>query len=129
MFKRGYVSVAALALVLSMGCARAPEQSSAPDQSTVPAEQDDGVVRIIVDERGFTPSKVELPPDSTAVLEFLRTSEKTCATAVVFSDTGMRHELPLNGPVRVTIQPRDGQEIPFACAMNMYKGSIRSVRP
>lgn len=124
MLMRGTISAAALTvLVTMMGCGHAP------DQSTVPAAQTDGVVRIIFDERGFTPSEVELPSNSTAVLEFVRTTDKTCATAVVFSDTGMRHELPLNDPVRVTIQPRDGQEIPFVCAMNMYKGSIRTVRP
>lgn len=82
------------------------------------------VVRIEAGESGFSPSNIKLQPDEPVVLEFLRTSEHTCATEVVFADSGIRHDLPLNTPVRVSVRPQEGQSFSFACDMDMHEGSF-----
>jgi plastocyanin domain-containing protein len=97
-----------------------------PDESADEAQPQSAehVVRIEAGAAGFTPDRIELAADEPAVLEFVRTAEQTCATAVVFAESGIRHELPLNEPVRVTVRPSAGQEIAFACPMDMYRGSV-----
>jgi plastocyanin domain-containing protein len=104
-----------VALAITVGCGR--------DTANAPAGA--SVVRIEVNDSGFVPNRIELAAGEPAVLEFIRTGEASCATAVVFPDTGIRHELPLNKAVRVTVAVTDGQEIAFACPMDMYKGSVR----
>ena len=48
-------------------------------------------------------------------ITFIRTSDKTCAMAVVFASLKIRHELPLNEPVIIEFTPDKAGEITFAC--------------
>ena len=104
-------------LAAAAGCGRGAETELATDSA-------ERVVRIGAGENGFSPSSVELRADEPVVLEFVRTSEQTCATEVVFAESGIRHDLPLNTPVRVSVRPQEGQTYTFACAMDMHKGSF-----
>lgn len=107
-----------IALVVLASCGRANNETT---DAPVPSAD---VIRIDVSDTGFAPKKVNIAADQPAVLEFVRTSDKTCATAVVFQESGLRHELPLNDPVRVTVRPTAGQRVSFTCPMNMYSGSF-----
>lgn len=123
MSRRVYFLLASFVLVLAIiGC------GANPDDDTIQTIEAATIIRITVDENGFTPSKIDLSPDATAVLEFIRTSDLTCATAVLFPESGLRHELPLDEPIRITVRPREGQEIAFACPMDMYKGSFGTIQ-
>ena len=117
MFGRTFVATAIIAvLIVAVGC------SDTADPPAPQATRAETVVRIEVSASGFSPNNVELRPDVPAVLEFVRTDERTCATAVVFQESGLRHDLPLNEPVRVSVQPSPGQRFEFTCPMDMYKG-------
>jgi plastocyanin domain-containing protein len=59
-----------------------------------------------------------------ARLTFTRTSEKTCATSVVFPTLKVKKELPLNQSVAIEFTPGDAGEIAFACGMNMLRGTL-----
>lgn len=83
-----------------------------------------GTTRIEVNASGFTPDAVTVSPGEGQVLEFVRTADKTCATAVVFAKTGQRFDLPLNTPVRVPISLKPGETMSFACPMDMYRGTV-----
>ena len=84
-------------------------------------EQD---VRVAVTEASFEPQRVMLRAGAPARITFTRTSDKTCATAVVFASLNIRREVPLNVPVTVEFTPDKAGEIAFACGMNMLRGTV-----
>jgi plastocyanin domain-containing protein len=57
-------------------------------------------------------------------LTFVRTTDKTCATEVVFPSLNIRRPLPLNQPVAVEFTPKVSGEIGFVCGMNMLRGTV-----
>lgn len=115
MFFRTFAATIGIAISLVLaGCGRA----------TVDPADAASVVRVEVNETGFSPESVDLAPDVPSILEFVRTAENTCATAIVFSESDIRHELPLNEAVRVSVRPGAGERFAFACPMDMYKGAF-----
>ena len=82
---------------------------------------------MVADEHGFTPASLSLArgaPGSTAPVTFLRTTDKTCATEVVFPDLGVKKDLPLNQPVVIDVPTDAGRTLTFQCGMAMYKGAL-----
>lgn len=79
---------------------------------------------IVVGETSFDPSRLTVRAGVPARLTFTRTSEKTCATSVVFASLNMKKELPLNEPVTIEFTPGRAGEIAFACGMNMLRGTL-----
>lgn len=79
--------------------------------------------RVTVGDQGFEPSRVVLRAGVTARITFLRASEKTCATELVFPSLEIKRALPLNQPVVIELTPSTG-ELTFACGMNMLRGTI-----
>jgi membrane fusion protein, heavy metal efflux system len=80
--------------------------------------------KVTVGEQGFEPARVTLQARVAAHLTFLRTTDKTCATAVVFPRLNIRRELPLNQPVDIELRPQQTGDIQFACGMNMFRGTL-----
>jgi plastocyanin len=81
-------------------------------------------VRVTVTEASFEPQRITLRAGTPARITFTRTSDKTCATAVVFASLNIRRELPLNVPVSIEFTPDKAGEIAFACGMNMLHGTV-----
>lgn len=79
---------------------------------------------ITVGDTSFEPSRLTLRAGVPARLTFTRTSEKTCATSVVFASLNVRRDLPLNQSVSVEFTPSRAGEIAFACGMNMLRGTV-----
>jgi cobalt-zinc-cadmium efflux system membrane fusion protein len=80
--------------------------------------------RVIVSDTSFQPSRLTLRAGIPARLTITRTSEKTCATSVVFASLNIRRDLPLNQPVTIEFTPSRTGEIAFACGMNMLRGTL-----
>jgi plastocyanin domain-containing protein len=80
--------------------------------------------KIVVSEKGFEPDKVSLRSGSPARLTFVRTTDKTCATEVVFPSLNIKRVLPLNEPVAIEFTPEKTGDVAFACGMNMLKGVV-----
>lgn len=72
---------------------------------------------------GFEPARLTLRAGVPARVTFVRTTDNTCATEVVFPSLDVRRTLPLNQPVAVDLTPARG-ELTFACGMNMFRGAI-----
>jgi plastocyanin domain-containing protein len=89
--------------------------SAAPDVQTA---------KVIVSEKGFEPASVSLKAGLPARLTFVRTTENTCGTEVVFPSLNIKHALPLNQPVDIEFTPAIAGEIAFACGMNMLRGTV-----
>ena len=90
-------------------------------RSVVMPVQDVGVT---VTETSFDPPRITLRAGAPARITFTRTSDKTCATAVVFPSLNIRRDLPLNVPVAIEFTPHKAGEITFVCGMNMLKGLV-----
>jgi membrane fusion protein, heavy metal efflux system len=80
--------------------------------------------KILVIEKGFEPDKVTLRAGAPVRLTFVRTTDKTCGTEVVFPSLNIKRALPLNEPVAIEFTPAKTGEIAFACGMNMLKGVL-----
>ena len=80
--------------------------------------------KVVVNEQGFEPAKVTLRAGTLARLTFVRTTDKTCATEVVFPSLNIKRALPLNEPVQIEFTPAKTGEIAFACEMNMLRGTV-----
>ena len=80
--------------------------------------------KILVNEQGFEPAKIALRAGVPARLTFIRTTNKTCGTEVVFPSLNIKRALPLNEPVIIEFTPAKAEEIAFACGMNMLRGAV-----
>ena len=79
---------------------------------------------IAVTEKGFEPDKVRVRAGARARLIFVRVTDKTCGTEVVFPSLNIKRALPLNEPVVIEFTPAETGDMAFACGMNMLKGVI-----
>lgn len=79
---------------------------------------------VTVTESGFEPQRITLKTGLLARLTFTRTSDKTCATKVVFPSLKIERDLPLNKPVTVEFTPAKPGDVEFVCGMNMRRGSV-----
>lgn len=82
------------------------------------------VVTVVVNQNGFHPSHVKAKLHQRLIIKFKRTSDKGCATSVVFPELSIKKALPLNETVSVTIPTRKGHTFAFQCGMGMYKSSV-----
>ena len=80
--------------------------------------------KVVVNEQGYEPAKVTLRAGSPARITFVRTTDKTCGTEVVFPSLNIKRALPLNEPVVIEFTPAKSGEIAFACGMNMLHGTV-----
>ncbi len=67
---------------------------------------------------------VTVPRGEKAALEFKRTTDHTCATAVVFPELSIKKDLPLNVAVAVNVPTESTRTLGFECGMGMYKSSV-----
>ena len=110
--------VLALASAAAAGSVR--EAAAASRQADAKVQ----TAKVVVTERGFEPAKVSLRAGALARITFLRTTDKTCATEVVFPSLKVKRALPLNEAVVVEFTPSKSGDIAFACGMNMLKGVV-----
>ncbi len=86
-----------------------------------------GQLRVTAGEHGFVPASLSIPkgaPGSIAVVTFVRTTDQTCATEVVFPELNITRPLPLNEAVPVEVPTDTGKTLSFQCGMAMYKGAL-----
>ena len=108
--------LAALLTVVSVAPNVADAQSRKPARSQS--------AKVVIGNYGYEPASIRLKRGVPAKVTFLRVSESTCATEVVFADYGIRRELPLNQAVTVSFTPRKAGEFAFTCGMNMHRGKL-----
>lgn len=92
---------------------------SGPVVSTEP-----GVVHVEVTDEGFTPSSVSVSPGEPLELEFLRTTEETCASSVAFPELGIRQPLALNEPVRIHVPASERRSLSFQCGVGDHRSAV-----
>jgi plastocyanin domain-containing protein len=111
---------------LAIGCKNS-DTSPAPSQSASPpaaAAPEASVVRVVADDKGYTPSSISVQRGKPVTLQFVRTSDETCAKEVTFPALGINKPLPLNSPVDIPVPTDTSKTYAFACGMNMFKGQL-----
>ncbi len=103
-------------LVITAACSKKP----APEGSVAAS----GKVAIVADGDGFHPSSISVKKGAPLTLEFKRTSDQTCATAVVFPDLKIEKNLPLNEVVAIEVPTDAARTLTFQCGMGMYQSKI-----
>lgn len=93
---------------------QAPERAVANVQDT----------KVLVTEKGYEPAKVVLRAGTSARITFVRATDKTCGTEVVFPSLNIRRALPLNQAIVIEVTPRAAGELTFECGMNMLRGTV-----
>jgi plastocyanin domain-containing protein len=106
-------------LGLRQSAATSPTETGTSDRT-----QDVQTAKVLVTEQGFEPAKVTLRASVPARITFVRTTDKTCGTEVVFPALNITRPLPPNEPVAIEFTPEKTGEISFACGMNMLRGVI-----
>ncbi len=95
------------------GASVSTQAEDAPDAPTVK-----------ITERGYEPNTVDVPAGQAARITFLRTTDQTCGTEVVFPELRIRKPLPLNKPVTVDLPAGPKRELRFTCGMDMFRGKV-----
>jgi membrane fusion protein, heavy metal efflux system len=80
--------------------------------------------KVVVNEQGYEPATVTLRAGAPARITFVRTTDKTCGTDIVFPSLNIKRPLPLNEPVVIEFTPAKSGDIAFACGMNMLHGTV-----
>jgi RND family efflux transporter MFP subunit len=80
--------------------------------------------KVLVTEKGYEPAKLTLRAGAPAQITFVRTTDKTCGTEVVFPSLSIRRPLPLNEPVVIEFTLKGSGEIGFVCGVNMLRGTV-----
>jgi RND family efflux transporter MFP subunit len=96
-----------------------PPLTEATAQSVPPSHYD-----IAVTPQGFEPARITVPANVPVQLRFTRKTDQTCATAVSVPALKLKHDLPLNATVTISLPARPAGEIEFVCGMNMLKGTV-----
>lgn len=107
------IRIVLVSALLSLGCGKLLNEAAASSPT-----------KITADDKGFTPSSVTAKKGESLVLEFTRTSDRTCAREVFFPQLNLKRDLPLNTPVTVTISTTEAKTLTFACGMDMMKGTV-----
>lgn len=81
-------------------------------------------VEITANGDGFQPSSVAVKKGEPTTLVFTRTTNDTCATAVVFPELGIKKDLPLKQPVAIEVPTDKARTLAFQCGMGMYKSKV-----
>ena len=119
------LAVFGFGVIAGIGCSKSGDKSApAPEVQIQPAPPGVQQTKIIVDDKGFTPSRVELQKGKPAQLVFVRTTDDTCAKEVVFPEIKLEKELPLRTAVNVDIPTTDARTLTFQCGMAMYKSAV-----
>lgn len=117
----------AFALALGpLGCDKG--KADAPATTTAEARGDGpaGEKRVLIEanDKGFSPSSINVTKGEKTTLVFKRTSDQTCATEVVFPDLKLEKKLPLNEAVAFEVPTDQSRTLAFQCGMGMYKSKI-----
>ena len=80
--------------------------------------------KVVINEQGYAPERFSLRRGVPAKVTFLRTTDKTCATEIVFPAFGINRPLPLFQRVTVNFTPKRTGEFGFTCGMNMMRGKL-----
>lgn len=107
--------------VVTRGAAFLTEQGEVT--AVTPTEEAKGQV-IEIWGGTYEPNTVRGEVGKPLTLTFIRRTEETCGTEVIFPDFKINEPLPLNKPITITITPKSSGTFRFTCGMDMFDGKV-----
>jgi plastocyanin domain-containing protein len=101
-----------------------PGDSSVSVTNVGEANVSGGDIVITVENGIYQPSRLKVSAGQPTTLTFLRKDASPCAATVIFPDSEVSEELPLNKAKAVVLPPMPPGEHPFTCQMQMYRGTL-----
>lgn len=123
---RPYLLVAPV-LAVAMACGKndaTPTNDARPPSVSPAAPTAVKTVAVEVGADGFSPSSITVKKGEPVTLAFKRTTDKTCATSVVFPELKLEKSLPLNEVVAIDVPTDRARTLAFQCGMAMYKSKV-----
>lgn len=112
----------ALLAALIAACGGSAAGSAPPAVALAPGE-----IAMSVTEAGFEPSQLTVKRGEPVKLVITRKTDATCAKEIVVDEYGVKAELPLNTPVRVTFTPTKAGTLKYGCAMDKMVHGVLTV--
>lgn len=113
------IALVASAVLVSVGTLAA-DQAGNGKESAAKVQ----TAKVVVTELGFEPDKLTLRAGTPVRITFVRTTDKTCGTEVIFPALKIEKALPLNQPVVIEFTPAKAGNLTFACGMDMLHGTV-----
>lgn len=107
------VLLALFAVVALAGCKGGQKSSAASAE-----------VQLSVTDRGFEPSRVEVPRGQAFTLVVTRKTDQTCAKEILIAALNERRALPLNQAVRIDVPKGVADTLNYICGMHMLGGTV-----
>jgi hypothetical protein len=79
---------------------------------------------ILVTQRGYEPSTIEVEAGKRTTLSFVRTDAQNCGATLVIPALNLRRPLTIGKPERIEFTPEKSGALHFSCGMGMYRGAI-----
>jgi plastocyanin domain-containing protein len=113
--------VLAAALLATAFCSKPDGDGKGGSAVSAPSS---GLTRVVVDDNGFSPSRIAVEKGKPSSLVFTRTTDNTCAKQVVFPELKITKDLPLDTAVTVELPTAEARTYAFQCGMGMFKSSV-----
>ena len=91
-------------------------------QAWSPQQEQEATIKVT--EMGYEPAQLKLQLGVPVRLTFVRETDNTCGTEVIFPEYDIERVLPLNQEVVVEFTPQESGEFVFTCGMNMLRGKL-----
>ena len=92
--------------------------------SAAMAEVDAKGPTVEITTSGYKPDTITAVVGKPVTITFIRRTDQTCGTEIVFPDLKITKPLPLDKPVEVTVTPKRTGELRFTCGMDMLRGKV-----
>ena len=94
---------------------------------TASAKPETTRVEIVVTEKGFEPSDVNVPAKTPVTIVFVRKTDYTCAKHITLAKvdgTKIEKDLPLDTPVEIKTTFLAAGKLTYTCGMGMMHGTV-----
>jgi len=120
MTKKTWFALTAACALLAAG----PAVAQGHSRQHATADAKPRTIEVAVSSDGFVPAEIHVKKGEKVNLVVTRTTERTCATAIVVEDLGVNQDLPLGKPVTVAIRAEKAGKLRYACPHDMIAGTI-----
>lgn len=110
--------------VITSGFVNLEEGATVNAGAAEPMTMSTGTPTVKVGATSFDPPSVTIGEGTSKTVVFIRTTEQTCATEVIFADFNIRQALPFNQPVSIDLSKAKPGSYTFTCPLSMFKGRV-----
>ncbi len=113
----------AIVLLLVAACSQKKQEEK---RDMPPPIAPGGRIAIVVTEKGFEPTPIQVVKGQPITLVVTRKTDQTCATELTIPEYEIDQKLPLGQSVEISFTPQKSGDLEYGCAMDhMVKGVLQ----